>query len=110
MNSKALIIGLTIGLALPLAAIPGIAQEKEKSSVDYGQRLFNDPTLGGSKNDKSCNSCHAGGKGLEKAGAHPKLVETINKCLVGPMEGQKIDGRSVEMRSLKMYIQSLAKP
>lgn len=79
-----------------------------KSSVEMGEQLFNDPTLGGSKNDKSCNSCHPGGEGLEKAGANEKLVKVINQCITGPLEGEKIDGRTAEMRSLKMYIESLS--
>lgn len=79
----------------------------EKSSVELGKRLFNDPTLGGSTNAKSCNSCHADGKGLEKAAENKKLVKVINQCITGPLKGQKIDGRTAEMRSLKMYIETL---
>lgn len=80
-----------------------------ESSVETGKKLFNDPSLGGSTNDKSCNSCHADGKGLEQAGAKENLSEIINRCVTGQLGGAKIDGRTVEMRSLKMYIQSLAK-
>lgn len=79
-----------------------------KSSVELGEKLFNDPTLGGSTNDKSCNSCHAAGEGLEKAAANKKLVKVINQCITGPLKGVKIDGRTTEMRSLKMYINTLA--
>ena len=78
-----------------------------KSSVEYGKELFNDPHLGGSTNAESCNSCHPNGEGLGKAGSNPKLSNIINQCITGPMKGEKIDGRSVEMRSLKMYIESL---
>ena len=85
----------------------GFSIAAEKSSVEYGKKLFNDPTLGGSTNDKTCNSCHNNGKGLEKAGTNPKLSKVINNCITKPLKGNKIDGRSVQMRSLKMYIQSL---
>ena len=78
-----------------------------KSSVEYGKQLFNDQALAGSTNEKSCNSCHENGKGLEGAGENDKLSSAINKCITGPLGGEKIDGRSVEMRSLKMYILSL---
>lgn len=77
-----------------------------KSSVEHGKELFNDPTLGGSTTDKSCNSCHPGGEGLEKAGSNENLAKIINRCITSALKGEKIDGRSVEMRSLKMYIQS----
>ena len=78
-----------------------------KSSIDLGRNLFNDPTLGGSSNATSCNSCHLNGRGLEHAGSNPKLSKTINKCITGHMAGNKIDGRTVPMRSLKMFIESL---
>lgn len=77
-----------------------------KSSIEQGKMLFNDPTLGGSTNDSTCNSCHPDGKGLEKAGDNDKLASVINRCITGPLKGEKIDGRSVAMRSLKMYILS----
>ena len=79
----------------------------DKSSVELGKKLFNDPTLGGSTNAKSCNSCHAGGEGLENAAENKKLVKVINQCITGPLKGKKIDGRTAEMRSLKMYINTL---
>ncbi|MBU1667951.1 cytochrome C, partial [bacterium] len=71
----------------------------ENSSVELGKKLFNEPGLGASKNDKNCNTCHNNGKGLENAGGNPKLTEIINKCITGPLEGEKIDGRTVAMRS-----------
>ncbi len=78
-----------------------------KSSVELGNKLFNDTSLADSTNDKSCASCHPSGEGLEKAGIKKKLAKTINRCITGALQGQKMDGRSVEMRSLKMYIKSL---
>ena len=78
-----------------------------KSSVESGMEMFNDSKLGNSTNDSSCNSCHAGGKGLENAGEKKKLSKLINNCLVGQMAGEKLDGRLAAMRSLKMYIKSL---
>lgn len=99
-------MALISAAALLLSSGAGFCGE---SSVELGKKLFNDPTLGGSTNDKSCNSCHADGKGLEKAGAKDNLSDIINQCVTGPLGGQKIDGRTVEMRSLKMYIQSLGK-
>ena len=80
-----------------------------KISVEYGKEMFNDTKLSGSTNESSCNSCHAGGKDLEKAAGNSKLSKAINGCLTGHMEGSKMDGRKAEMRSLKMYVQSLGK-
>ncbi|MBI5556193.1 MAG: hypothetical protein HY885_00990 [Deltaproteobacteria bacterium] len=81
----------------------------EEASVELGQKLFNNPGLGASKNDKSCNSCHENGKGMDKAGKNPELALMINKCIKGPLQGEGISEDSVAMRSLKLYIQSLAK-
>ncbi len=79
-----------------------------KTSVELGQEMFNDSELGESTNESSCNSCHAGGKGLENVGEKKKISKLVNKCLVGQMAGEKIDGRTAAMRSLKMYIKSLS--
>ena len=79
-----------------------------KSSVESGMEMFNDSKLGNSTNDSSCNSCHAGGKGLENVMEKKKISKLVNNCLVGQMAGEKIDGRKASMRSLKMYIKSLS--
>ena len=85
----------------------GTAHAARKTSAELGQELFNDPKLNGSTDESSCNSCHAGGKGLENVAGKKKLSKLVNNCLVGKMAGEKLDGRTANMRSLKMYIQSL---
>ena len=79
----------------------------EKPSLDFGKKLFNDTKLGASVNERSCNSCHIGGKGLEKAGIRSDIAAAINICITGPLKGKKIPENSVEMQSLIQYIQSL---
>ena len=92
--------------AIGLVSAPVFAEE---ASIELGQKLFNNPGLGASKNAISCNACHAEGEGLENAGENPNLAAIINKCIIGPLEGEKLDEQTVAMRSLKMYIQSLGK-
>ena len=82
-------------------------QAAETPSAALGEKLFNDSALGGSANAKSCNSCHPGGEGLVGAGNNPKLAVIINKCISGPLGGQAIKDNSVEMQSMKLYINSL---
>ena len=96
-----------LAAVLVLFITAGIACAAGKSSEETGKEMFNDPKLNGSANESSCNSCHAGGKGLENAAANKKFSKLINNCLVTRMEGEKLDGRTVSMKSLKMYIQSL---
>ena len=96
-----------LAAVLAVFTVTGSVHAAGKSSAELGQELFKDPKLGGSNNESSCNSCHAGGKGLENAAANKKLSKLVNSCLIGKMAGEKIDGRSVSMRSLKMYIKSL---
>jgi cytochrome c peroxidase len=81
----------------------------ESPSVELGEKLFNDPGLGASKNATSCGTCHPQGKGMEKAGANPQLTAMINRCVQGPLKGDEINEKTVTMESLKMYIKSLAK-
>ncbi len=98
-------IWLAALVVLHLAA--GSVLAAGKSSTEAGQEMFNDAELSGSANESSCSSCHAGGKGLENVASVKKLSRAINKCIIERMGGEKMDGRLVGMRSLKMYIESL---
>ena len=84
---------------------------EEKASaggnVERGKQLFADTKLGGSKNDKSCNTCHPGGKGLEKAGKN--LESMIQACIQKALEGKPLAADSQEMKDLVAYIKSLKK-
>lgn len=46
---------------------------------------------------------------MEKAGANPQLVSMINRCIKGPLQGEPLSEKTVAMKSLKMYLKSLAK-
>ncbi len=96
--SAALILGIFMAVSL---------QAAEKPSVAMGEKLFNDPTLAGSDNARSCSSCHPGGSGLEDAGNNPDLAAIINRCISGPLHGNTIAEDSPEMQSLILYIKSL---
>lgn len=74
-------------------------------NVERGKQLFADPKLGDSKNDKSCNSCHPGGKGLEKTGAN--LESMIQTCIEKALEGKPLTADSQELKDLFAYIHSL---
>jgi cytochrome c peroxidase len=82
-------------------------QAAEAPSAALGEKLFNDSALGGSDNQKSCNTCHPGGKGLQAAGSNPNLAVIINRCIAGPLKGQALKDDSIEMQSLTLYIKSL---
>lgn len=77
------------------------------ASVEKGKELFNDPGLGGSTNDSSCNSCHPDGRGLKNAGDKQNLGSMINACIQRPLKGESLAEGSIELESLKLYIQSL---
>ncbi len=100
--------GLIVFLAIIFGLFSHLAMGQE-ASVQLGEKLFNDPTIGESTNPESCNACHPGGHGLEEAGARPNLSETINYCIEKPLKGRKFDEDSVEMKSLIKYIKSLNK-
>lgn len=87
--------------------------------VENGKKLFNDPKLSESKNDKTCTSCHPEGRGLEKTGTQSEfkvmgmdfasLEDVINFCLEKPMVGKPLPKDSKEMKDLKAYIKSIGK-
>jgi len=82
-----------------------------------GKELFNDVKFAGGTAGKSCNSCHPGGKGLEKAGdkkdfslggkMQKSLEEALNVCIVMANKGKAIDVKSDRMKELVAYIKSL---
>jgi cytochrome c553 len=99
-----------IGFVLAAALLfYGSAALAEQPSVERGKELFNNPGLGASQNAISCGACHPGGEGMEKAGANPQLAAMINRCIKGPLKGEPLDENTVAMKSLEMYLKSLAK-
>lgn len=101
---KALKIVFTAVLAVAIGAGLVFAMQHE-ASVEKGKALFNDPKLG--TTGKSCNDCHAGGKGAEKAAAKKDLENTVNQCITQGLKGKALDVKSVEMQSMVLYIKSL---
>jgi cytochrome c553 len=97
---------LVTSFAITLMSVPAVAEE---ASVELGQKLFKNSGLGASQNAINCNTCHPNGEGMEEAGEKPNLAAMINKCIVGPLKGEKLNEQTVAMQSLKMYIQSLGK-
>lgn len=106
---KTIIAGIGITALLAGTALTGIGyiHADQGGDVKRGEMLFNDPTLGGSTNDKSCGSCHPGGKGLENASGD--IADTVNRCIKNALAGEGLDVYSQEMKDISAYIKSLKK-
>lgn len=106
----ALLSVIALGLVFSFAFAAGDAAK--------GKALFNDPKLGGGTAEKSCNSCHPGGKGLEKAGGKKEfnimgmkqdsLEAAVNLCIINPLKGKAIDPKGADMTNIVAYIKSLS--
>ncbi|GAB4334304.1 MAG: cytochrome c peroxidase [Desulfobulbaceae bacterium] len=96
-----------IGMAALAAILSAGTVYAVRGTAEQGEKLFNDPTLGGSTNETSCASCHPGGKGLEQAGSRTNLAHMINVCIQRPLKGEPLEEDSVEMDSLERYIRSI---
>jgi len=83
----------------------GMVYAVQVESIDLGKKLFNDPKLG--TTGKSCNTCHPDGKGLSHAGGAADLSVIVNGCIAQNLKGMVLHPRSVEMKSLILYIKSL---
>jgi radical SAM modification target selenobiotic family peptide len=119
MSITALVAGATlVGVGYPEPAHAawagskssgGTETVKEKAmaggNVERGNQLFSDPKLG--TNDKSCNTCHPDGKGLEKAGAD--IESTIQACIQKALQGKPLATDSQEIKDLAAYIRSMKK-
>jgi cytochrome c len=75
--------------------------------AEKGKILFSDTKLGGATAGMSCNSCHPGGKGLEKAGDRKDLPKVVNACIGNALKGKPLDLKSSEMADLVAYVKSL---
>ncbi|OGW42257.1 MAG: hypothetical protein A2010_03595 [Nitrospirae bacterium GWD2_57_9] len=92
-----------------LAALLGggiAAAAHHEASAEKGKALFNDPKLG--TTGKSCNDCHPGGKGVDKAAGSKDLEDRVNGCISQALKGKELDEQSIEMKSMILYINSLA--
>lgn len=80
----------------------------EAPSLKSGQELFASGKLGTS--GKSCASCHPGGKGLKVSAtsSDEDLADTINGCIAGPLKGKPLAPELADMKSLLLYLKSLA--
>jgi cytochrome c peroxidase len=101
------ITGLIICL---LSATASWVVAAEQPSVKRGGELFISPQLG--TNGKSCSSCHSGGKGLEASAGYKEeeLAGIVNQCISKPLAGKPLAADSSDLKSLVMYIKSLAAP
>lgn len=102
-QTVALVI-LSIGIVATLAFAGG--------NADNGKKLFSDPALAGSTNDRSCNTCHENGSGLEATAKNfensgKSLEDMINACVSRPLGGKPLAKDSQEMQDIVSYIQSL---
>ena len=95
-------------LAAGMIVSGSVVGAAEMPSVELGEKMFNNPGLGALQNAISCATCHPKGKGLEKAGANPRLAAMVNKCIAGPLKGEGLSEKSVAMESLLLYLKSLA--
>jgi cytochrome c peroxidase len=100
--TKAVVLVLIVVMS---GAVMAIAAQDE-ASREKGKTLFNDPALG--TTGKSCNDCHPGGKGAEKAATKDdaEIARIVNACITHSIRGKALDVNSVEMRSLVLYIKS----
>ena len=99
---------------ISIALAFGIAFAAADSAI--GKSLFNDPKAFGG--EKACNSCHPGGRGLEKVASKSEfhimgktqksLEDAINFCIVNASNGKAIDIKSDKMMNLVAYIKSLS--
>jgi len=104
-------------LALVLAIVSALTVPVAYADILNGKKLFNNPKFAGSRNDKSCNSCHPDGRGVEKAWNKTKfsimgrekdsLEDTVNLCISMALKGKPIRKDSRQMNDIVQYIKSL---
>jgi cytochrome c peroxidase len=103
-------------LLVTAALLPApVMAEGKKPSVEYGKKLFSDPSLG--TNGSSCATCHPSEEKVAELAARKQwfggkaktLEQAINICITGPLAGKPLPEDSAEARSIAMYMKSLTK-
>ncbi len=101
----ALMAMLVLGIAFSLAYA---------GNVEKGKKLFNDPKLGGSKNAKSCGSCHPPKPLRGKKRTFTIMGEkqnspedAVNFCIKMALKGKGIAKDSDEMKDIVAYMKTL---
>jgi cytochrome c len=102
MNKSFVVISLLLLLGGPAFA-------NEAPSLSLGKTLFESVDLG--TTGKSCQSCHAQGKGLDMIGDFndEELKDIINACLRDALGGKLISTDSQEMEALHAYVRKFQK-
>ncbi len=87
--------------------VAGGAVAFEGPTAGMGKTLFESSALG--QTDRSCATCHTGGKGLERIGDFDDamLKDIVNACIRDALKGDPIDTESTEMNALILYLRSL---
>ena len=81
----------------------------EGPSLDLGKSLFESNELG--TKQRSCNTCHGQGKGLDKIGDFndEELKDIINACIRDAVGGKLMAIDSQEMNDLFSYVRTFQK-
>lgn len=117
-------IGLFLFIAYKMSEVAAAEVSKSETarggvSVAKGKALFNEPSLGGSMNANSCNTCHSEGGGLTNAGDKKEfhimgkrldsIEQAVNVCIEMPLQGKALDPKGDDMANIIAYIKSLKK-
>jgi cytochrome c peroxidase len=100
LHITCMIISFALTAALAMAG-------EQRSLEELGGDLFNNPGLGGSPNELSCNSCHSRGHRLKYASTNPNLMQAIRHCLINRLNGSN-GSRQVDMRALAVYVMEIS--
>ena len=100
--------GVLICLILAFAAATAYSGDVKKGEV-----IFNDSSLG--TNGKSCNSCHANGKGIDAGKKTFEILGTkqesmegaVNFCIEMALSGTALEKNSEKMNDLVSYLKTV---
>lgn len=103
LSKSVLPLALLLGCALPAKAV-------EVAALDMGRALFESAQLG--KSDRSCATCHPGGKGLDQVGdfSDAELKDIINACIRDALGGSMLTDDSQELNALLRYVRTFQGP
>ena len=107
---KKIVVLLVVLVLAAILVIPNVSGRR--FSRQWGEQLYENPSIGGSGNDRSCRSCHS----KDDAKFHQailnrtkeELIEIINRCIKVHLKGQPFPEKAPELISVRLYLNYLA--
>ncbi len=106
---KKIIVPLVVLGIATILVIPNVSGRR--FSRQWGEQLYDSPSIGGQGNDRSCRSCHSKNDPKFHQAilnrSKEELIEIINRCIQVHLKGKPLPEKAPELISIRLYLNFL---